>query len=168
MHIGNFWRKPKLFSKYSWELSKSHGVFRASSFPRCPQFPARHRFRQPRWRGLQALRRGPTLPVNILLRTGRPPHPRWPAARRGLLLQEGSAPPCARPPSGWPGHSWTGCLFARAASCLGCAGKIPGTILMLPFPFCTPYERQDLKGSIKKRERKGPVKGRVKVLHSRR
>lgn len=81
-------------------------------FPRCPQFPARHRFRQPRWRGLQALRRCPTLPVNILPRTPRP-----------------LRPPLARSPAGTPPGGRAAPLPARAVPPAGPAA--PGIA-----PFC--------------------------------
>lgn len=85
------WRKPKLFSKYSWEPVITWWLVRLFPFC-CPQFPARHHFRQVCWRGHQLPWLCPTLSVNSCLRAAGASAGWLAGSHVGLFLSGGSNP----------------------------------------------------------------------------
>lgn len=89
MHSRTLCRKPKLFFKYSWELSNHMVFFEIFSFL-LPSVSCKRHFRQIGWRRLRVLWFRPTLSIK------HPPkccsEPRWPPAPRvssgwGSILQ---------------------------------------------------------------------------------
>lgn len=141
MHSRTLCRKPKLFFKYSWELSNHMVFFEIFSFL-LPSVSCKRHFRQIGWRRLRVLWFRPTLSINILLSAALSPVGHQPlgcplGGAASCSVVPGSLYPVPAVPSSLALPLPALSLFCQGCPFLGCTRRILGMIVMLPFSLCT-------------------------------